>query len=694
MSVIHGFGPLSMPARLAFKSAQFSQMRGCCLSQTTTYPFAQANKNPRRYLTTQVKTATGDLCTHTWLTKTPEEITPDDVLSSLPHIPPSLSGPNNVPVILLTPGFAQWADITHPFGKQWVNRFHRNTAAGDSAQPLHTIVAIVDKLPDTHPESSSSTSSVVGESEGISVLFERAENIEGTASTPRRIRSSETTESTLLFSFRGNPTYGIDGSVAPQSIHEVGLRLANTLFINGRENTLYGIRWSFDASSSSFVPTQSVDLSHCKITSVINSKRASLQLPLHPVGQRREVISSMGNILRQLAKYPDGRSKDPMPASSELERELPRYIEEYDVADHRVSVWALVESGHSLQSETDVSQSRLPEMLEAGAKLHRVMSGGGGWGKKQGLLSLDYETSFVEPDSDDGLLALDHLFSPVKKATVRTEAPSFEWPVGENLSALSQVAKSGDYVQFYVSVEPDQITNSGSRLPLAGNTMSYHFGVVFDPDSPLDQQMANPPQKDLRTVRNCFGALSEKAITYLQPIARTGSEGTSPSSTKLDIPGSRIDLTPFFGALGCTSAIVFTCFGAAYGTAKAGVGVCGMAVLRPDLIVKNIVPIVMAGIIGIYGLVVSVLIANDLAQSLPLYTGFIQLGAGLAVGLAGLAAGFAIGIVGDAGVRGTAQQPRLYVGMILILIFAEVLGLYGLIVALLMNSRAKIDAKC
>lgn len=37
-------------------------------------------------------------------------------------------------------------------------------------------------------------------------------------------------------------------------------------------------------------------------------------------------------------------------------------------------------------------------------------------------------------------------------------------------------------------------------------------------------------------------------------------------------------------------------------------------------------------------------------------------------------ASFAIGIVGDAGVRGTAQQPRLYVGMILILIFAEVLG--------------------
>lgn len=57
-------------------------------------------------------------------------------------------------------------------------------------------------------------------------------------------------------------------------------------------------------------------------------------------------------------------------------------------------------------------------------------------------------------------------------------------------------------------------------------------------------------------------------------------------------------------------------------------------------IITDIVPIVMAGIIGIYGLVVSVLIANDLTQKVSLYAGFIQLGAGLAVGLAGMAAGY------------------------------------------------------
>ena len=95
------------------------------------------------------------------------------------------------------------------------------------------------------------------------------------------------------------------------------------------------------------------------------------------------------------------------------------------------------------------------------------------------------------------------------------------------------------------------------------------------------------------------------------------------------------------------------------------------------VLTKDIVPVIMAGIIGIYGLVVSVLISSDLKQEQSLFAGFIQLGAGLSVGLCGLAAGFAIGIVGDAGVRGTAQQPRLFVGMILILIFAEVLGMFS-----------------
>ena len=56
------------------------------------------------------------------------------------------------------------------------------------------------------------------------------------------------------------------------------------------------------------------------------------------------------------------------------------------------------------------------------------------------------------------------------------------------------------------------------------------------------------------------------------------------------------------------------------------------------------------------------MISGRLQQEMTLYAGFISLAAGLSVGLSGLAAGFAVGVVGDAGVRATAQQPRLFVG--------------------------------
>ncbi|KAG5445977.1 V-type proton ATPase 16 kDa proteolipid subunit [Clonorchis sinensis] len=145
--------------------------------------------------------------------------------------------------------------------------------------------------------------------------------------------------------------------------------------------------------------------------------------------------------------------------------------------------------------------------------------------------------------------------------------------------------------------------------------------------------------------------------------------------------------TPFFGVIGAVSAVVFCALGAAYGTAKAGAGICSMGVMRPELIIKSIIPVVMAGIVGIYGLVVAVLIVQQDANMKKMDKSLYQLGAGLSVGLSGLGAGFAIGIVGDAGVRGTAQQARLFVGMVLILIFAEVLGLYGLIVALMFSTK-------
>ncbi|KAG5392684.1 hypothetical protein IGI04_022647 [Brassica rapa subsp. trilocularis] len=137
------------------------------------------------------------------------------------------------------------------------------------------------------------------------------------------------------------------------------------------------------------------------------------------------------------------------------------------------------------------------------------------------------------------------------------------------------------------------------------------------------------------------------------------------------------ETAPFFGFLGAAAALVFSCMGAAYGTAKSGVGVASMGVMRPELVMKSIVPVVMAGVLGIYGLIIAVIIStgiNPKAKSYYLFDGYAHLSSGLACGLAGLSAGMAIGI--------------LFVGMILILIFAEALALYGLIVGIILSSRA------
>ncbi|TMW91042.1 hypothetical protein EJD97_014870 [Solanum chilense] len=143
------------------------------------------------------------------------------------------------------------------------------------------------------------------------------------------------------------------------------------------------------------------------------------------------------------------------------------------------------------------------------------------------------------------------------------------------------------------------------------------------------------------------------------------------------------ETAPFFGFLGAAAALVFSCMGAAYGTAKSGVGVASMGVMRPELVMKSIVPVVMAGVLGIYGLIIAVIIStgiNPKTKSYYLFDGYAHLSSGLACGLPNTQSNVCC--------RANAQQPKLFVGMILILIFAEALALYGLIVGIILSSRA------
>ena len=194
------------------------------------------------------------------------------------------------------------------------------------------------------------------------------------------------------------------------------------------------------------------------------------------------------------------------------------------------------------------------------------------------------------------------------------------------------------------------------------------------------------------------------------------------------------------GYLGVTSAVLFSNFGSAWGTWKSGVSIVHTGIRHPNSVMKNVIPIVMAGVIGIYGLIVAVILAESIPipiknaninggkgglNAYSLYSSLAHLCAGLCVGLSGLAAGGCIGIVGDAGVRavgyrasqislfpsssgdkvgydsipdaggsgaggdgGGDDQNKLFVGMLIMLIFSEALALYGLIVALIVSQHS------
>jgi V-type H+-transporting ATPase proteolipid subunit len=63
--------------------------------------------------------------------------------------------------------------------------------------------------------------------------------------------------------------------------------------------------------------------------------------------------------------------------------------------------------------------------------------------------------------------------------------------------------------------------------------------------------------------------------------------------------------------------------------------------------------------------------------------GYRHLGSGLAVGLSCLASGLAIGICGHAGVHGNKHRDIL-IALILMMIFAEAIALYGFIVGIVL----------
>ena len=192
--------------------------------------------------------------------------------------------------------------------------------------------------------------------------------------------------------------------------------IANTIFQNGKSATLFAQRWIKKDQADGLIcveetnlPEQMISIS--KETGITDD---ILELHLHtrlrPITSPRVVSAAIGNIIRQI-EVDDGHAQ---PASQELENAINKQIQSGHLQRDKVDVWALLRPPFSMSSDVHLGDKfDLQAAIASGAQLLKVLSGGGGWGEKQGLLALDPDSHYggqVSPAYND-----DEVFADIVK---------------------------------------------------------------------------------------------------------------------------------------------------------------------------------------------------------------------------------------------------------------------------------------
>jgi len=171
----------------------------------------------------------------------------------------------------------------------------------------------------------------------------------------------------------------------------------------------------------------------------------------------------------------------------------------------------------------------------------------------------------------------------------------------------------------------------------------------------------------------------------------------------LDVGWLLVAINPYYwAATGIGLAMGMSVTGAAWGIWSTGTSVMGGGVLTPRIYSKNLVSIIFCEAVAIYGIIVSIIMATSLTSynanasvevmAKNYQSGYRVFGAGLITGTCNLCCGICVGIIGSAAALADAANEKLFVKVLIVEIFGSVLGLFGIIIALIMSSEVKFES--
>lgn len=168
-----------------------------------------------------------------------------------------------------------------------------------------------------------------------------------------------------------------------------------------------------------------------------------------------------------------------------------------------------------------------------------------------------------------------------------------------------------------------------------------------------------------------------------------------------DWPDVLLNLNPFgLAYFGMAASLAFSVIGASWGIWITGSSLVGAAIKCPRIKSKNLVSIIFCEATAIFGLILSILLMDKISVvkddvalvnkncAIIFYSAYAIFWSGLSVGLTNLASGISVGISGSSCVLSDAQDPSLFVKILIVEIFGSALSIFGLIVGIIQSQSA------